>query len=476
MSAPADLEGLPWPDGEPGPLRSCASRLRSLAGGFDGAGARLGGAVAPAWSGFAATSYSGTLGHAQTAVSHLGGSLDAAAGALGRLADTIEHAQHAVRVAAGKLHEARAAAARAQRIAQAARDDADRAHTAAAFAPGLTPGDPLSVQADAAERHALASATTAGSLQQDAARVERWAHKEADDAVKRVKAADADCAGALEGTGMAGGLSLGGGATATGAQSVWDFIYDVAGKPLNPWDPGYTPGESAGVWGGYASGVLFGTSEWTSRYASKNWMRYEPGYWAREPRWVAPYTRSTPSGGTTQVSGYTRKGAWAPAQEVPDLAERTKWASRAETFGRFGTVAAFATAGVGQYFADSGKDYSTSERTGRIIGQTATVGTASALGGWGGAAGGAAIGTMICPGVGTVIGGVVGGIVGGGVAGGLVDHFNDSVVDWSGNAAQDVTDWTQNAAGDVKDTVSSGLDKAGEVLDDITPDIDLTPW
>jgi len=476
MSAPANLEGLPWPDGEPGPLRSCASRLRGLAGGFDGAGTRLGGAVAPAWSGFAATSYSGTLGHAQTAVSHLGGSLDTAAGALAHLADMIEHAQHAVRVAAAKLHEARAAAARAERIAQAARDDADRAHAAAALAPGLTPGDPLAVQADVAERRALSTATTAGSLQQDAARVERWAHKEADDAVRRVEAADAHCAGALEGTGMAGGPALGGPATAAGAQSVWDFVYDVAGKPLNPWDPGYTPGESATVWGGYASGVLFGTSEWTSRYASRNWMRYEPGYWAREPRWVAPYTRSTPSGGTTQVSGYMRKGTWAPAQEVPDLASRAKWASRAETFGKFGTVTAFATAGVGQYFADSGKDYSTSERTGRIIGQTATVGTASALGGWGGAAGGAAIGTMICPGVGTVVGGVVGGIVGGGVAGGLVDHFNDSVVDWTGNAAQDVTDWTQNAASDVKDMVSSGLDKAGDVLDDITPDVDLTPW
>ena len=247
MSAPADLEGLPWPDGEPGPLRSCASRLRGLAGGFDGAGTRLGGAVAPAWSGFAATSYSGTLGHAQAAVSHLGGSLDTAAGALAHLADVIEHAQHEVRVAAAKLHDARAAAARAQRIAQAARDDADRAHTAAALAPGLMPGDPLSMQADAAERHALSTATTAGSLQQDAARVERWAHQEADDAVKRVKAADAHCASALEGTGMAGGPALGGAATAAGAQSVWDFVYDVAGKPLNPWDPATRPARAQGL-------------------------------------------------------------------------------------------------------------------------------------------------------------------------------------------------------------------------------------
>ena len=83
---------------------------------------------------------------------------------------------------------------------------------------------------------------------------------------------------------------------------------------------------------------------------------------------------------------------------------------------------------------------------------------------------------MICLGVGTVIGGVVGGIVGGGVAGGLVDHFNDSVVDWSGNAAQDVTDWTQDAASNVKDTVELRARQGGKVLDDITPDVDLTPW
>ena len=84
------------------------------------------------------------------------------------------------------------------------------------------------------------------------------------------------------------GPAVGGAPSASGAQAVWDFVYDVALKPFNPYDSSYNDGESATVFGSYGSGVLFGTSEWTSRYASQNWMRYAPGYWAREPRSVAP--------------------------------------------------------------------------------------------------------------------------------------------------------------------------------------------
>ena len=230
--------------------------------------------------------------------------------------------------------------------------------------------------------------------------------------------------------------------------------------------PSLTPGEANSKWGEYASGVLFGASEWTSRYASQNWMRYEPGYWSRAPRWVNSYTRSTPSGGTTTVSGYMRRGVWAPAREVADDAARAQWATRANWFGRAGAATALVTAGVGQYFADANNpNLDGSERTGRIAAQTVTVGGASALGAWGGAAGGAAIGTAICPGVGTVIGGVVGGIVGGGLAGGVVDHFNDTVVDWAGDVSNTVEDFGSDLAEGAGDLV----DGAGEVLDDLTP-------
>jgi hypothetical protein len=468
VSPPEDLQGLPWPEGEPGPLRTAATRLRGLAGGFEGAGSRIGGATAAGWSGMAEASYTSTLSHAGVAVGYISGSLDTAAGALTSLAGVIEDSQDTVRRAATRLREAREAAARAQAAAEDARAAATRAQSAALLSTApLTGGaDPLGAEADAAELSALSAESAASDAASEAARVETWARGEADNAVDSVRRADAACAAALDGTGLMPGLVPGGAASSSGAQAVWDFVYDVAGKPFNPFDPSLTPGEANSKWGEYASGVLFGASEWTSRYASQNWMRYEPGYWSRAPRWVNSYTRSTPSGGTTTVSGYMRRGVWAPAREVADDAARAQWATRANWFGRAGAATALVTAGVGQYFADANNpNLDGSERTGRIAAQTVTVGGASALGAWGGAAGGAAIGTAICPGVGTVIGGVVGGIVGGGLAGGVVDHFNDTVVDWAGDVSNTVEDFGSDLAEGAGDLV----DGAGEVLDDLTP-------
>ena len=467
MSRPADLQGLPWPDGEPGPLRAAAARLRGLSNGFDGASSTIAAASPTAWSGMAAVSYGSTLTRAGEAVTYLEGSLDTAGTALGDLADRIEEAQDKVRRAADRVREAREEAAEAQRRAIAARTEATSARNTALLNPSpLTFADPFSQAADAAEARAASAEGLAADKQGDADRIERWAQGEASDAVKSVKVADAATASALEATGLPMGPSVGGPPTASGAQAVWDFVYDVALKPFNPYDSGNNAGETAMVFAGYSSGILFGTSEWTSRYASQNWMRYQPGYWTREPRWVSPYLRSTPSGGTTTVSGYMRRGVWAPAQEVPDAATRAQWAGRAKWFGRAGTAAAFITAGAAQYFDDSDNpNLNTQERTGRVVAQSATVGGAAALGGWGGAVGGAAIGTAICPGVGTVVGGVVGGIVGGGVAGGIVDHFNDSVVDWAGNAADDSWNWTTNAVSD-----------AGDTVDSVTPWDGVAPW
>ncbi len=458
MSRPGNLEGLPWPEGEPGPLRDAAARLRGIGGGFEGAGGRLSGAIPPAWSGVASQSYSGTLTRGEAAVSHVAGSLDAAAAAYGELADAIESAQDDVRRAAERLHDAREAARQARSRATAARAEADQAHTSALLSPAL-PGagfDPLAEAAVAAEGRAQSAESVAAEAEAEAARVERWAHGEAERAVTAVERADAACAGALDGTGLTSAFGVGGPALANGAKAVWDFVYEVQVKPLNPWDSGYNDGEGATVVGAWGAGVMFGASEWTSRYASRHWMRMEPGYWIREPRYVSPYTRSTPSGGTTRVSGYVRRGVWAGAQEVPDSAARAQWASRARTFGRAGAAASFLTAGVGQYFDDlDDPNLNTAERSGRIGMQTLTVGGASAAGGWAAAAGGAAIGTAICPGVGTVIGGVVGGIAGGALAGGIVDKFNDGLVDLGGDLA----------------------DGAADLVGSIDlPDVDLTPW
>ena len=478
MSEPADLQGLPWPDGEPGPLRAAAARLRGLAGGFDGASSTVAAAAPTAWSGVAAVSYGSTVARAGEAVTYLEGTLDTAATALDDLADRIEEAQDKVRRAAEKLREAREEAAAAQTRAAAARAEAINARNAALLNPSpLTFADPFSTAADAAEARAASAEAFAADKQTDAERTQRWAEGQADEAAKSVKVADAATASALTSSGLPMGPTVGGPPMAAGAQAVWDFVYDVALKPFNPYDSSYNGGERAMVWAGFGSGVLFGGSEWASRYASENWMRTLPGYWAREPRWVSPYLRSTPSGGTTTVSGYWRKGVWASSQTVPDEAARAQWASRAKLFGRAGTAVAFVTAGASQYFDDmDNPNLNTPERVGRVGAQSVTVGGAAALGGWGGAVGGAAIGTAICPGVGTVVGGVVGGIVGGGVAGGIADHFNDTVVNWAGNAADDTWNWTQGAANDLADGVSTATDFAGDKVDSVTPWDGVAPW
>ncbi|MGH3423101.1 MAG: hypothetical protein ACRDO8_00150 [Nocardioidaceae bacterium] len=194
------------------------------------------------------------------------------------------------------------------------------------------------------------------------------------------------------------------------------------------------------------TGTLFGTAENLAKYASNSWMKTVPGHWRKPPTWVRAHSRGTPSGGTTKVRGYYRGGEWTPSQAAPDTAARAKYAKWGSRFGKAGTVASFALAGWGEWESSAGRP--TDERVGRTVGQSLTVGGASALGGWGGAAGGAAIGTAICPGVGTVVGGIVGGVIGSGVAGGVVDYFNDDVVDafgdagdWAGDKWDDLTPW-----------------------------------
>ena len=52
-----------------------------------------------------------------------------------------------------------------------------------------------------------------------------------------------------------------------------------------------------------------------------------------------------------------------------------------------------------------------------------------------------------------------------GLAGGVVDHFNDSVVDWAG----DVSNTVEDLGGDIAEGAGDLVDGAGEVLDDLTP-------
>lgn len=139
-------------------------------------------------------------------------------------------------------------------------------------------------------------------------------------------------------------------------------------------------------------------------------------------------------------------------REVADEAARARFATNAARF-RYGSWALSPVfAGAGQYFADSANPaLTTPQRVGRIGAQAVTVGGASIAAS---VLAGAALGSVVPVG-GTAVGAAVGFVVGAAAsigAGAVMDHFNDGIVDWAGNAAQSVSD-----------TVGGALDK-------------ITPW
>nr|WP_300149986.1 hypothetical protein [Propionicimonas sp.] len=121
-------------------------------------------------------------------------------------------------------------------------------------------------------------------------------------------------------------------------------------------------------------------------------------------------------------------------------ASAARWATVGKWAGRAGTVVAFAASAWGQWSADADDP---SLNTGAKVARAATVGAATAAGGWAGAwAGaqvGAAIGTLGGP-VGAAVGGIVGGVIGGVIGSGV------------GQAAGD---WLKGAIGD---TIGSWFD------------------
>jgi hypothetical protein len=178
MSAP-DVEGLPWPEGEPGALRDAAAGLRSVAGRLSDAGSGLGGAVSvDGWQGGAAGAYS-VLVSAQ--VQSLQGAVEvfeSVQAALIALGDLLQAAQDRIKAEAARVKEAREAAERAEQMATEAGDRM-------AAVPG-------SGGAEAAYLHLCASAGRARSEYEE---VRQHAESIARRLVAEVKAADEATAG-----------------------------------------------------------------------------------------------------------------------------------------------------------------------------------------------------------------------------------------------------------------------------------------
>lgn len=174
------------------------------------------------------------------------------------------------------------------------------------------------------------------------------------------------------------------------------------------------------------------------------------GFWQRLKYGAGRFPTQKGLNWYQRIAGFKPKGHFSARPW--NGANASKWSTAGKWLSRGGTALSFATSAYSEW-GDSAK-YPTDERIGRTVTKGATTAAGAWAGGQAGAWAGGAIGTAICPGVGTVIGAGVGGLIGG--------FAGSKAGEWVGDKAKDV-------GGAVGDAVGDGVDKAGEILDDITP-------
>jgi uncharacterized protein YukE len=222
-------QGLPWPEGDAGALRSAARQLHAAADGMRAIGsgvASAGAGAATGWHGDAAAAFHATVGTERANVDAGAGALEHAVGALHRLAAAVEAAQDAVRALDEQVREAEEAADRAEAAAAAAAAASAAASTLVdlAGAIGHAPHALVDAAGDAADAAARAggSASSARAHAQD---VRTRAMSEAAGHVDDVRAADSACAGAVEAA--AGAAPMGGAYPAPGATPAQAFTAET---------------------------------------------------------------------------------------------------------------------------------------------------------------------------------------------------------------------------------------------------------
>jgi hypothetical protein len=415
MSVAAPEHGVAVPAGDTLALRAAAGRLSAAAAAMDGVAVNLGASAEAACGGRR------WVGPANDAFrSH------------------VQEIRQAVGTGSRAFHDAATALTRLAGELQAAQEEARRAQAAADAASGVigSASQGLTALAASAEPDPLARSRLQRTL--DDANAELMGARAAiAQAAERARVAGRAAAAALQAATEAATVPRRperAGACETTAQWLrrqagdvfWDSLY-----PLSPEHDDYQRGRTTFDW---VSGVPLGAYREFHRYAARQWVRYEPGYWARQPHVVRGHWRGTPSGGRTWVNPYVRS-SWVEAREVPDLAKRATSARHVRAAGLAGGVLAYGTAGLDQLVQDQGRpDLDAGERAGRAAAASAVVGTSSVLGGMAGAkagfAAGAFIGTLVAPGVGTAIGGAVGGVVGGVIGSGVGQAVGAKIKGW----------------------------------------------
>jgi hypothetical protein len=178
MGAP-DVEGLPWPEGEPGALNAAAGQLTGVAGQLSAAGGPLGRAAGlGGWSGGASLASSLLLATQMQSVHGAAEVFGSTGSALRGLARLLSDGQDRIRALAREVKAAREAAEHAQGLA----DTAGRRMAA----------QPDSVGLESAFLHLSAAA---GQAQGEHARIRQRAETEARQIVEELEAADAATAG-----------------------------------------------------------------------------------------------------------------------------------------------------------------------------------------------------------------------------------------------------------------------------------------
>lgn len=213
MSAPADLQGLPWPEGDPDALGSSAQRLAGLGGTLEGFATRVGAMSQPGgWVGRGADSFTAASGEQARMLRARGADLRAAGGALNTLSIILESSQGRVERAALKLGEAKQEAREANQAAKRAAARAREARSAAdnplIVAP-LGGFNPLELAAQAAESDSADAARLATRANEKLERVERWAKREVEDANADVRRADRATADQISDLGESFGVPMG---------------------------------------------------------------------------------------------------------------------------------------------------------------------------------------------------------------------------------------------------------------------------
>jgi hypothetical protein len=408
MSVAAPEHGVTIPAGDPQTLRVAAGKLSAAAAAMDGVAANLGASAEGAcggrrWVGPASVAFHRHVQGTREAVRTGSRAFHDAAAALTRLAGELEAAQEEAR--------------RAQAVAVTASGAIGSASRGLAALAASGEPDPLA-------RSRLQRSLDDANLELTGARA-AMAH-----AAERARVAGRSAAAALQAATAAATVPRSperAGACETTAQWLRRQAGDVFLDSLNPLAPEHDAYQRGRIEFDWTSGLLIESYAQFQRYASKTWVRYEPGYWAREPGFVRGHWRGTPSGGRTWVRPYTRGGSWVDAREVPDLAKRAGSLRAARSAGIVGGVVAYGTAGLDQWVQDEGRpDLDAGERVTRTATASALVGTASLAGAIAGAEAGAQLGAgagafigSVIPGAGTAAGAAVGGAVGA-IAGGVI--------------------------------------------------------